>query len=160
MLDVRCAVCGSDDIYVKFPSTYNDEVKSVCMSCGNRGFVKSEDELPVITIEGKNHKSVSRLGHPNSRAARRKVDFTRAIRKKNLADKIYRFTGHGFYPHTHQYSKNKIHCSCPLCAAKSKSKNGMSPTISDIKKYNISSYKRVRSQIDNMLKRELEECSI
>lgn len=29
MLDVRCAVCGSDDIYVKFPSTYNDEVKSV-----------------------------------------------------------------------------------------------------------------------------------
>lgn len=28
-----------------------------------------------------------------------------------------------YYNNLHQYSKNKIHCSCPLCAIKTRNKN-------------------------------------
>ena len=28
----------------------------------------------------------------------------------------------GFYKNLHQYSKNKVHCSCPMCSAKTKNK--------------------------------------
>lgn len=53
-------------------------------------------------------------------AERRKNDFNKAIRKKNIIEH-----NHGFslYDNLHQYSKNKIHCSCPLCSTKSKHGN-------------------------------------
>lgn len=50
-----------------------------------------------------------------TKAERRKNDYNKAIRKKNIAEKHYGFS---YYDNIHQYSKNKIHCSCPLCAAK------------------------------------------
>lgn len=46
------------------------------------------------------------------RAARRKKNCAKAIRKKKIAASV----GGYRYKSTHQYSKNKIHCSCPLCA--------------------------------------------
>ena len=51
-----------------------------------------------------------------TRAERRKNDFNKAIRKKNIVDDL-----HGYLPeydNLHQYSKNKIHCSCPSCSVK------------------------------------------
>lgn len=59
-----------------------------------------------------------------TRAERRKDDFKKAIRKKGIAEHNH---GTTWYDNLHQYSKNKIHCSCPLCAAKTdfNSKNGM-----------------------------------
>lgn len=58
-----------------------------------------------------------------TRAERRKNDYNKAIRKKNILEH-----NHGFslYDNLHQYSKNKIHCSCPLCSAKV-SKYGNTP---------------------------------
>lgn len=46
------------------------------------------------------------------RAARRKKNYAKAMRKKKIAANV----GGLRYKSTHQYSKNKIHCSCPLCA--------------------------------------------
>ena len=50
-----------------------------------------------------------------TRAERRKNDYNKAIRKKNIAEHNY---GFAYYDNLHQYSKNKVHCSCPLCAGK------------------------------------------
>lgn len=36
----------------------------------------------------------------------------RAFRRKKISANV----GGSKFEHTHQYSKNKIHCSCPLCA--------------------------------------------
>ena len=50
-----------------------------------------------------------------TKAERRKNDYNKAIRKKHIAESHGGLT---CYDNTHQYSKNKIHCSCPLCSAK------------------------------------------
>ena len=47
-------------------------------------------------------------------AEKRHNDWKKAIRKK----KIINAYGWDYYDNLHQYSKNKIHCSCPLCRAK------------------------------------------
>ena len=44
-------------------------------------------------------------------AEKRHNDWKKAIRKR----KIIRQYGFDYYDNLHQYSKNKIHCSCPLC---------------------------------------------
>jgi hypothetical protein len=55
----------------------------------------------------------------------RDVSIRKALRKRRLADRIYR-CWHGddwhYYDNLHQYSKNKIHCSCPMCSTKTKNK--------------------------------------
>lgn len=48
------------------------------------------------------------------RRQRRKNDWKKAIRKRNI---IQRY-GFDYYDNLHQYSKNKIHCSCPICRGK------------------------------------------
>jgi hypothetical protein len=53
-------------------------------------------------------------------AERRHKDIVKAIRKKKLSKIIY--GEYELYKNLHQYSKNKIHCSCPLCAAKTNSR--------------------------------------
>lgn len=40
-------------------------------------------------------------------------------RKKKISENIL---GYEVFHHLHQYSKNKIHCSCPLCRAKTQRK--------------------------------------
>ena len=47
-------------------------------------------------------------------AEKRHNDWTKAIRKKRIINAY----GWDYYDNLHQYSKNKIHCSCPLCRAK------------------------------------------
>lgn len=42
----------------------------------------------------------------------KKIDWTKAKRKSSISSRIL---GHSYYNNLHQYSKNKIHCSCPLC---------------------------------------------
>lgn len=63
-----------------------------------------------------------------NRAERRKKDFAKAIRKQKLAEQLYNNSSWGheeefhWYDNLHQYSKNKIHCSCYMCSCKSKNK--------------------------------------
>ena len=50
-----------------------------------------------------------------TRGDRRKKNARKAKRKKRIADAIYD-NEEGYYDNLHQYSKNKIHCSCPMCS--------------------------------------------
>ncbi len=66
-----------------------------------------------------------------SRPWRRWKDYTKARRKQEL-DKELSYMGYDpktgeqrqylYYKNLHEYSKGKIHCSCPLCSAKTKNK--------------------------------------
>lgn len=57
------------------------------------------------------------------KAYNRSKSLSKAKRKQRLAREIYPDGDiYPYYPNLHQYSKNKIHCSCPLCAAKTKNK--------------------------------------
>ena len=49
-------------------------------------------------------------------AEKRHNDWRKAIRKK----KIINAYGWDYYDNLHQYSKNKIHCSCPMCSSKTR----------------------------------------
>lgn len=67
------------------------------------------------------------------RGLRRKRDFNHAIRKKKMSDydDRPRIDGHfanyvlrkSVYDNIHQYSKNKIHCSCWMCQSRSGENN-------------------------------------
>ena len=50
---------------------------------------------------------------------RRHNNIKKALRKRNICKHNY---GFNYYDNLHQYSKNKIHCSCPMCAAKTNAK--------------------------------------
>jgi hypothetical protein len=62
-------------------------------------------------------------------AENRDVSRRKALRKRRIARDIYRCWasliengGWEYYDNLHQYSKNKIHCSCPYCNAKTRNK--------------------------------------
>ena len=57
------------------------------------------------------------MGTHNRDVTRRK-----ALHRRNLARKIYPYDEHDYYDNLHQYSKNKIHCSCPICSTKTRNK--------------------------------------
>lgn len=58
-----------------------------------------------------------------SRAYNRDVSKRKALRKKRISDNFWpHASDYPYYDNLHQYSKNKIHCSCPLCSQKTKNK--------------------------------------
>ena len=75
-------------------------------------------------------------------ARNRDLSRRKALRKRRIAKEI---CGYEYYDNLHQYSKNKIHCSCPICSAKTRNKgkrrqrtHGWDPSInykhSDLRK--------------------------
>jgi len=63
------------------------------------------------------------------RAWRRHMNYKKALRKKKINwywARDYSIVGevvpHWYYNNLHQYSKNKIHCSCGVCMAKTRNK--------------------------------------
>ena len=56
-----------------------------------------------------------------SRATRRKNNWRKAKRKEWIVHHVYCWP-EGWYNNLHEYSKGKVHCSCPLCAAKTNPK--------------------------------------
>lgn len=76
----------------------------------------------------------------------RRKSITKALRKRQIDRDIYGSQGfHDYYNNLHQYSKNKIHCSCPSCSAKTRNKGsskqkGMSPSIN----YKISDLRKLQ----------------
>ena len=59
----------------------------------------------------------------NSSAYNRDVSRRKALRKRRIAKEIYHENPeHPYYDNLHQYSKNKIHCSCPMCSSKTRNK--------------------------------------
>ena len=71
------------------------------------------------------------------RATRRKNSIHKAIRKRRIVNEVYGWS-EGWYDNLHQYADNKIHCSCPMCSAKTNAKKkfygGCNMTIADQKK--------------------------
>ena len=65
------------------------------------------------------------MGGYNRRVSRKK-----ALRKQKIAKKLY---GGERFDNLHQYSKNKVHCSCQLCRFRSVF-NPNAKTYSDMKK--------------------------
>lgn len=59
----------------------------------------------------------------NSKSYNRDISKRKALRKRRIAENIY-YKGkeHPYYDNLHQYSKNKIHCSCPDCSSKTRNK--------------------------------------
>ena len=52
-------------------------------------------------------------------ARNRDLSRRKALRKRRIAREICDWE---MYDNLHQYSKNKIHCSCPSCSAKTRNK--------------------------------------
>lgn len=52
-------------------------------------------------------------------AYNRDISRRKAKHKKHIAEDIY---GWSWYHNLHQYSKNKVHCSCGLCRSKTNAK--------------------------------------
>lgn len=52
-----------------------------------------------------------------NRAERRHNNWKKAIRKKKIDTNLHG-DEYPWYKHLHQYSKNKIYCSCSSCTAK------------------------------------------
>ncbi len=63
------------------------------------------------------------MNKSRSRAYNRDVSKRKALRKKRLTEEVY-YNGKEwpYYNNLHQYSKNKIHCSCPICSPKTRNK--------------------------------------
>lgn len=59
---------------------------------------------------------------PLSRAYNRDISKRKALRKRQIARNIYRWGNFDYYDSLHQYSKNKIHCSCAQCSKKTRNK--------------------------------------
>ena len=86
-----------------------------------------------------------------NRAEKRHNDWKKAIRKR----KITRSWGwsEDYYDNLHQYSKNKIHCSCPLCACKTRGKT-VKQTGGLGENWSIRDEKRIEEMEDQLLDNE------
>ena len=84
----------------------------------------------------------------NSSAYNRDVSKRKALRKRRIAKEIYHESPeHPYYDNLHQYSKNKIHCDCPMCSAKTRNKGkrrqlvrGFAPSLN----YKISDLRKIQ----------------
>lgn len=56
---------------------------------------------------------------PSSRARARDLMWRKALRKRRIDHDVSYWP---MYDNLHEYSKNKIHCSCPYCSAKTRNK--------------------------------------
>lgn len=75
-----------------------------------------------------------------SKAERKHNDWKKIHHKAEIIKNVWKDSEwyNNFWEHQeHRLSKNKVHCSCPICSAKT-SKNGYK--ASDIKKFNALQY--------------------
>jgi hypothetical protein len=75
----------------------------------------------------------------------RRRSIVKALRKRRIDNDIYGRYSVSYYDNLHQYSKNKIHCSCPMCSSKTRNKgnskrHGMTPSIN----YKISDIRKIQ----------------
>lgn len=89
----------------------------------------------------------------SSRAYNREITRRKALNRRQLARKIYPHSDVDYYDNLHQYSKNKIHCSCPACSAKTRNKSrrksnglGFAPAIN----YKISDQRKIESMDEDL----------
>lgn len=85
---------------------------------------------------------------PKDRGERRKINFLHAVRKKKIDRQYPLGDKYPMYNNLHQYSKNKIHCSCPDCRGRSTGHGDNS-----IEQLKISEQRKIQS-MENQLNEE------
>ena len=89
------------------------------------------------------------LTKDKSRQKRRRLNVTKALRKRRIVKLGYPVIP-DWYDNLHQYSKNKIHCSCVMCSFNNKRKQRMGFA----KVYSVADLKRI-DEMDYELKTEV-----
>ena len=84
-------------------------------------------------------------------AEKRHNDWKKAIRKRRITRSWGWDTE--YYDNLHQYSKNKIHCSCPLCACKSKGKK-VKRTCGPSENWSVADKRKIEEMEDQILDNE------
>lgn len=85
-------------------------------------------------------------------AEKRHNDWRKAIRKRNIVRDIYGWN-EGWYDNLHQYSKNKIHCSCPMCSAKTNNR-GRKVWDTGKRNWSMTDERRIEEMEDQLLDNE------
>lgn len=118
---ISCPDCGGElDIYDKY---YTDEgIRVTCFDCGFRRWFKDMEDIRLFFFPHGMPSNLSNKSSNRTRAWRRRKNVTKALRKLNITKHYWSFDSHPYYSNLHQYSKNKIHCSCPMCSAKTRNK--------------------------------------
>ena len=80
-------------------------------------------------------------------AEKRHNDWKKAIRKRRIINAY----GWDYYDNLHQYSKNKIHCSCPMCRAKTGKRKNWG---TNRKNWSIADTKRIEEMQDQIFDNE------
>ena len=94
-----------------------------------------------------------------SRAEKRHNDWKKAIRKRRI-DREHHIEGlskRDLYDNLHQYSKNKIHCSCGICRAKTSNrgrKRKIHGNYAKSKNWSINDERRIEEMKDQILDNE------
>lgn len=128
----------------------------VCMECGS---VWEEKDLETVVLDtGDEFAACPECGCSSfdlipdrpSRGERNKKNWAKAIRKRNLVVSWPCFK-EGYYNNLHQYMKNKIHCSCPMCRAKTSKKKMRKAVGPGGKNWDLADKKRIDEMKDELL---------
>ena len=86
-------------------------------------------------------------------AEKRHNDWRKAIRKRRIDRERSgeNLTNKDWYNNLHQYSKNKIHCSCPMCRAKTGKRKSWG---TNRKNWSIADEKRIEEMQDQIFDNE------
>ena len=88
-----------------------------------------------------------------NKAEKRHNDWKKAIRKRKIDRERDPRDTHDWYDNLHQYSKNKIHCSCPLCSCKTRGKT-VKKTGGPGENWSLQDTKRLEEMKDQILDNE------
>lgn len=79
----------------------------------------------------------------HDRGLRRKNDYVHALRKQRKSRDSMLFDSNPWYDNLHQYSKNKIHCSCDMC---NRRKSSTDAGNNCVKHYSFTDQKKILAQ--------------
>lgn len=79
----------------------------------------------------------------HDRGLRRKNDYVHALRKQRKSRDSMLFDSNPWYDNLHQYSKNKIHCSCGMC---NRRKSSTDAGNNCVKHYSFTDQKKILAQ--------------
>lgn len=82
----------------------------------------------------------------------REVSKRKALRKQKIARRLY---GCERYDNLHQYSKNQVHCSCPMCTRKTNNKG--KNRLKHGNYYPSKDWKHSEAQMIESMEQELKE---
>lgn len=119
---IRCPYCGEPvEIYDRY-FIGDDDIRVTCYNCGFRQWFKDMEDIKLFFFPSGITSTKNNIPTDRSRAWRRHKNFTKALRKRNITKNYWSSQLHPYYDNLHQYSKNKIHCSCPMCSPKTRNK--------------------------------------